>query len=161
MTPALVTTNSTQCKKRISSNLKIDGKYKEVPGPKPKVTGEVLAKLREAWMWGCTDEEACLHAKVSQKTLHNYQNANPEFNEEKKKLKKNPILMARKTIVDNIPVIDTSGRPSTAMWFASRGEMWKEFKEAGLEVDVKFDLSDRLVRAMERKRKALESDANA
>ena len=130
--------------------------YKNTPGPKPKMTEETLAKLREAWLWGCSDEEACLHANISTKTLNLYQNANPEFNEGKKSLKKNPILKARRTIVDNISTIDNSGKPSTAMWFASRGEMGKEFKEAGLEVEVKFDLSDRLVRAMERKRKALE-----
>lgn len=42
-----------------------------------------LQKLREAFLMGCTDDEACLHTEITPATLYNYQNVNPEFLEQK------------------------------------------------------------------------------
>lgn len=63
------------------------------------MTEEVLSKLEEAFAWGCTDVEACLHADIAAKTLYLYQEKNPEFIQRKEALKENPILLARSTVI--------------------------------------------------------------
>lgn len=74
-----------------------------MPAGRPTVVDElVLAKLEEAFALGCTDAEACLMANISQSTLYKYQDANPDFLERKNELKESPVLMARKSVVDNL-----------------------------------------------------------
>lgn len=63
-------------------------------------TKEVLQKLEEAFLLGCSDLEACLVADISSASLYNYQNDHPEFLERKRILKKTPIYKARKCVVD-------------------------------------------------------------
>lgn len=67
------------------------------------MTPEVIAKLEEAFAWGCSDREACLWADIAEKTLYKYQEKNPEFVQRKEALKDKPILLARKSVVNNIP----------------------------------------------------------
>jgi len=62
------------------------------------VTPEVLEKLKEAFLLGCTDGEACLFADISVPTLYNYQASNPGFLELKEQWKENPFILARQTI---------------------------------------------------------------
>lgn len=64
------------------------------------MTKEVLEKLREAFLLGCTDLEACLYANIHAATLYNYQKETPGFLEEKERLKEAPILLARKSVVN-------------------------------------------------------------
>lgn len=71
-------------------------------GRPKKVTKEVLEKLEEAFLLGCTDREACFYADIALSTLYLYQEQNPEFSERKAELKENPILLARKTVVENL-----------------------------------------------------------
>ena len=66
------------------------------------MTPQVIAKLEEAFAWGCTDREACLWADIAVATLHLYQGKHPEFIERKEDLKETPILLARKTVVNAI-----------------------------------------------------------
>lgn len=96
---------------------------KRKTGPKPKkspagrptlMTDKTIAKLREAFMIGCTDQEACLFAEISVDTLYKYQRENPNFINEKKQLKQFPFLKARKTIVNNL--ID----PKYATWYMEK-----------------------------------------
>jgi hypothetical protein len=76
--------------------------------PKPKdgrgrptsMTPATVSKLEEAFALGCTDLEACFYADISKPTLYAYQDANPEFLYRKERLKKRPVLLARKVIVD-------------------------------------------------------------
>ena len=67
------------------------------------MTPEVIRKLEEAFMWGCSDIEACLWANISQTALWEYMQKNPEFAIRRDKLKKTPTLTARKTVVDALP----------------------------------------------------------
>ena len=69
-------------------------------GRPTKFTPEIIAKLEQAFLLGCTDVEACLYADVSKTALYNYQERNPEFVDRKEVLKSNPIMKARKVIVD-------------------------------------------------------------
>jgi len=65
-----------------------------------KFTPETIAKLEQAFLMGCTDLEACLYADVSKSALYNYQDANPEFVERKEILKENPVMKARKVLLN-------------------------------------------------------------
>lgn len=76
--------------------------------PRPTVMKEaVLTKLEEAFALGCTDLEASLYANIAPATLYNYQDKNPGFLERKEQLKMNPVLKARRTVVEALadPVI--------------------------------------------------------
>lgn len=64
------------------------------------MTEETLQQLREAFLMGCTDREACLYADIGTSTLYNYQEEHPDFVEQKKVWKENPILIARKSVVN-------------------------------------------------------------
>jgi hypothetical protein len=63
---------------------------------------DVLQKLEQAFLMDCTDEEACLYADISARTLYNYQEANPEFLQRKRALRHNPFLIARQSILRGI-----------------------------------------------------------
>lgn len=64
------------------------------------MTPEVIQKLEEAFLMGCTDLEACLAADISKSTLYNYQEAHPEFVDRKAALKENPVYLARGVIIE-------------------------------------------------------------
>ena len=66
------------------------------------MTEATLGKLREAFLLGCSDSEACLYADINPDTLYEYQKSNPQFSEKKKLLKNNPVLLARKTVVESL-----------------------------------------------------------
>ena len=63
------------------------------------ITPEVIRKLEEAFMLGCSDLEACFAADISKTALYDYQQANPDFAERKAALKERPVKLARKVIV--------------------------------------------------------------
>lgn len=64
------------------------------------MTDETLDKLCEAYRWGCSDREACLHAEIAPSTLYEYQKENPEFPEHKRLLQSRPTMLARATVVE-------------------------------------------------------------
>lgn len=66
------------------------------------MTPEVIAKLEEAFAWGCTDIEACLWADIAIATLYKYQERVPEFVDRKAALKETPVLLARKSVVNKL-----------------------------------------------------------
>jgi hypothetical protein len=66
------------------------------------MTPEVIAKLEEAFAWGCTDIEACLWADIADDTLYKYQRENPEYIKRKASLKEKPVLLARKSVVKQL-----------------------------------------------------------
>lgn len=101
---------------------------------KPTVmTTETLAKLRQAFLMGCCDREACLYAEIGLQTLYDYQKRNPEYSEQKRAFKTHPILKARKTVFDNL------GEVKTAQWYLEK----KRPKEFGLRA-VKASFDNRL-----------------
>lgn len=74
----------------------------EVTGRPTVMTPETISKLEEAFLLGCSDIEACLYADIGKSTLYNYQEVNPEFVERKEKLKENPVLLARTSVVNKV-----------------------------------------------------------
>lgn len=93
------------------------------------MTPEILEKLREGFLMGFTDKEACLYADIGESTLYDYQKDNPDFSEQKELFKLNPVFKARKTIYDEIE----KGNTKIAMWFLER----KKRDEFGKTVDFK------------------------
>jgi hypothetical protein len=69
-------------------------------GRPTKMTPETLKKIEEAFLLGCTDLEACLYAGISPPTLYTYQKDNKEFLDRKETLKSNPVMKARKVLLD-------------------------------------------------------------
>lgn len=83
-------------------------------GRKTVITPYVLRKLKEAFLLGCTDREACLLAGISETALYDYQGNHQGFTEQKNIFKANPILKARQTVIKNLD------DPKVAMWFLER-----------------------------------------
>lgn len=67
------------------------------------MTVAVIRKLEEAFLFGCTDLEACFSADISKTALYEYQIEHPEFTERKEKLKENPVFLARKSVIEKLP----------------------------------------------------------
>lgn len=78
------------------------------------INNHVLRKLERVFAYGGTDAEAALYAGISESTLYDYCQKNPQFSERKKLLKTNPILKARKTIYKNLD------QPATARWYLEK-----------------------------------------
>lgn len=68
------------------------------------MTDEVIAKLEEAFAWGCSDNEACLWADIAPATLYKYQEKYPEFTERKAQLKETPVMLARKSVLKGLKI---------------------------------------------------------
>ena len=68
-------------------------------GGRPTImTQKTIQKLEEAFLWGCTDLEACCHADISKSTLYNYCESNPKFVERKETLKNQPVMKAKRIL---------------------------------------------------------------
>jgi len=118
----------------------------EVPETKPKkekkpegrptvMTKDVLQKLEDAFMNCFTDEEACLYAGISPKTLYNYQNDNEDFLQRKQLLRKSPNLVAKTELVKAI-----KGNVDQSRWWA-QNKMSDEFSpKAKIDHTVTTDL---------------------
>lgn len=64
------------------------------------MTPETISKLEEAFLMGCSDLEACLFANIAPSSLYVYQEKHEEFSERKAMLKENPVMKARKVILE-------------------------------------------------------------
>ena len=104
-----------------------------MPGGRPtKMTPITVKKLEEAFLLGCTDEEACFSAEITQKTLYNYQEKNPEFLHRKELLKTNPTFKARKSVIDSL-----ESNPELALKYLER----KKKKEFGQKHEHDLNLN--------------------
>lgn len=80
------------------------------------ITTETLDKLREAFLMGYSDREACIYADIGLQTLYDYQKGNADFSEQKEAYKSNPVLKAKKTIYEEIE----NGNLKITMWYLER-----------------------------------------
>ncbi len=69
-------------------------------GRPTKITDLVLGKLREAFLLGCTDREACIYADICPDTLYEYQKTHADYADQKELYKSYPILLARKSVIN-------------------------------------------------------------
>ena len=77
-------------------------------GRPPKMTDDTVQKLKQAFLMGCTDREACLFAGIVPSTLYGYQEKNPEFTEQKETWKENPVMKSRAVIMGALDKDDTA-----------------------------------------------------
>lgn len=78
------------------------------------MTQATLQKLREAFLIGASDEEACAYAEIAPSSLYNYQTAHPEYLEQKQAWKLDPILKAKATVYKSL------NRKEVAQWYLER-----------------------------------------
>lgn len=77
-------------------------------------TEATLQKLEQGFKIGLSDDECCAYADIAPSSLYNYQNAHPEYLEQKRKWKQNPIAKAKNTIYKNLD------DPKVAQWLLER-----------------------------------------
>lgn len=83
----------------MKNNLK---KLNKKQGRPTVINRHVLSELKIAYSTDATDKEACAFAGISEKTLYNYQNKNPEFLQQKQGLKAQMILKAREVLFETL-----------------------------------------------------------
>lgn len=83
-------------------------------GRPTKFTDSTLLKLETAFKAGATDVEACLFADIAPSNLYEYYKRNPEFQEQVRHWKQNPILKAKMTVYKNLDDV------KTAQWLLER-----------------------------------------
>lgn len=79
-----------------------------------KINNEVIDKLRQAYLIGATNAEACGYADIGERTLYDYLEKNPEFSQKIENWKNEPILKAKTTIVKGLNDI------KNAQWYLER-----------------------------------------
>lgn len=79
------------------------------------MTPESLDKLRQAFLIGASDSEACAYAKIGQSTLYEYQKEHPDFTEQKDQWKQEPILKAKFELVKGL-----DGNPELSLKYLER-----------------------------------------
>ena len=109
----------------------------ETRGRKAAITPLALERLREAYLIGCDDDEACSFAEISTMTLYRHQNRNPAFKAWKESLKQQPFLIARKTIVQNL-----ANDPEFALKYMERKKRAEFSPSAKLTIDDTRKLDD-------------------
>lgn len=80
------------------------------------MTEDTLQLLRDAFMDGMSDKEACLIAGIVPSTLYNYCKATPGFLEQKQLLKKTPTIKAKRAIVAALD----EGDENISKWYLER-----------------------------------------
>ncbi len=96
-----------------------------------KIDDTKLRKLREGFLMGFTNSEACLYADIAQSTFYDFLAVNKDFSEQIKEWKNNPILKAKQTIYKNLK------DAKTAQWYLER-KCKEEFStQSKLELESK------------------------
>lgn len=85
----------------IKKNIKNKAGRKLFDGKNEK---DVIRKLENVWGLGGTDAEAAFYADISKAALSEYLTKHPDISERKEALKNNPILLARKSVIDGIKI---------------------------------------------------------
>ncbi len=78
------------------------------------LTESVQNQLKQAFLVGATDDEACLVVGIAPSTLYKFQEKNPSFSEQKRLWKRSPVFRAKATIVRNLDNVDV------AKWYLER-----------------------------------------
>lgn len=100
----------------------------------------VLAKCKEVWAFGGTDAEAAFYAEVSKDSVSRYLKAHDDVRELRDRLKEQPILRARKTVVDNL------GDPQVAFRYLERKRKDEFSERQELSGELKIGLWQQFVR---------------
>lgn len=77
---------------------------------------ETLEKLRQGFLMGFSDREACSYADINPQSLYNYQTDHPEYVEQKELWKQQPIFKAKMIVVAALERKDRE----MAKWYLER-----------------------------------------
>ena len=102
-------------------------KKKNKGGRPTKMTPEVVKKLEYAFSKSFTDDQACVYAGISRRSLNNYCIVNPGFLYKKEALKNSVSLKAKLNVVEGVE----SGELSASKWWLER----KNKEEFSLRVE--------------------------
>jgi hypothetical protein len=102
-----------------------------------KKTVEVITLLKQAASLDCTNVEACIYAGISEKTYYSWIKNDTKLRNDLLRLKQNPIMTARKAIVDKL------SDPVHAKWYLER-KLKSEFS-LKTENDVNLKDDDKVV----------------
>ena len=103
------------------------------------MTPNTLDKLREAFLMGCNDKEACIYADIGTSTLYDYEKENEDYSEQKELYKSQPTLKARQAVYKAIE----SGDVKVSMWYLEkrrRDEFGKSDEAIKKNVNVEWQL---------------------
>lgn len=103
------------------------------------MTPETIDKLRQAFLIGATNAEAAHYAGITEKTIYNYMDRNPEFIQQIEGWKNEPILKAKRKVVTDLDK-DTN----TAKWYLERKAA--DFKNKS-EVEMSVTPTQKLLEA--------------
>lgn len=104
-------------------------------GRPPIIDDRTLSELRNAFSYAATDEEACQQANISPATLYRYIEQNPEFWEQKERLKKMPNFTAKKIVIRKIQ----EGDEKSAQWWLDR-KAKAEFALSDTTINTKVEV---------------------
>lgn len=119
-----------------------------------KMTEQVLADLKSAFLLGATNDEAHRYAGISHETFYNYLEKHPEFREEIEAWKDEPILKAKRKIVAEL---DKDTR--NAQWYLERkkkDEFAVRQEHTSADGDDLFNMSELTIKVV----KAREDDTD-
>jgi hypothetical protein len=83
-------------------------------GRPPLIGVYELRELRQAFLMGFTDKEACAYAGIALRTFYDFQTRYVDFSHYKDEWKENPVLKAKATLYKNLEKV------GTATWFLER-----------------------------------------
>jgi hypothetical protein len=106
-------------------------------GRPSSINENTIPLLKEAFLWGCTDAEACVYADVSTSAFYRHQEENPGFRELKETLKTSPVMRAKRIVSQSLDKDELS----TAHKVIERKEGLKVSLEGDLNLKVsKWDV---------------------
>lgn len=108
--------------------VEVENENKKGVGRPTIFTNVALSKLKQAFLWGCTDKEACFYANISLPAFYRYLKENPEFRDEKDQFKTNITIIARVAIMKGL----------SDPWLAMRYLERKRPEEFGLKQKVEI-----------------------
>ena len=130
--------------------------YKETGRPST-ITEAVIAKLEAAYAFDCNTTEACAYAGISEAAYYRWVKQNPDFREKKKRLRENPILIAKQSVIKNM---SKDGRLALQFLKARRPKQYSEKVQLDLGKPIK-KISIEVLEHGKRKRDQVETDEEA
>lgn len=109
---------------------------KKVDGAPTKYTPTAIAKLKAAFSYSFTVDQACIYAGISKPTFYNWLESYPDFVDQMTKAREQPTMQARQVVVDAVK----SGDAQSARWWLER-KVPDEFgkQREGTVVNVNFN----------------------
>ena len=141
---------NTKWGKPVKVKYKIRKDWKTDTGRPTKKTPEVISKLQEAYLYNCTDEEACAYAWISETALNEWKKKDEKFKERVHWAKQQYAFAVKRASYQR--AINTRTKDSTEILF----RIDKRYKEEEEKQNTTVTILD-IARIMQEKRLAREN----